>query len=106
MRIEGVKGYFVAKKMLSKYVAANEFELMLNIDHENIVNYQYFMTNKDTNESFLFKEYIDGVTLEKYIESYDYIYDLGVFKNISLQILNALIELRNNGMHILDLTTE
>ena len=92
--------------MKDKNDAQREFELMINIDHKNIVNYQYFMTNKDTSESFLFKEYVDGVTLDRYISNYEYIYDLNVFKNITLQILNALIELRNNEIHLLDLTPE
>lgn len=80
-----------------------EFDSLFQLDHQNIV--RALGKSKDENGIYYFMEYIDGRTISEMIANKEFENEI-LFKNIMLQILDALIYVHKKQIYHRDLKPE
>lgn len=79
-----------------------EFEIGISIDHPNIVRYQYVADSAE--ELYILQDYVDGLTLDKFVEQHpDYFHQTSHRKRFLDELLSAVACLHAHQVLHLDL---
>ena len=99
--VDIMNGNIVMIKRFAKYFGNNEINILKQIKHPNIVT--FYKSFEDDKYYYLVQEYINGYTLEDYINNEEHHLTNIEIKNILIELIRAIRYLNNKNIYHLDI---